>query len=217
MNPATFADILSLDEVDIEFSYKLIPKNTFAKTEEIRHNLNILNGQLRELNPDSYMTDTINDVMSFQKQALKELDSGNEMAYTERIYVIVKAQSQEELEYSCSYLEKYLQSKNIQMKCLEKLQIDAMVDSSPLGTTNFIIPGREILSEDLTKRYMLVKPQIVVDPHSMIWGYDNNNLPLYFNQWEECAAYHWILTGMTGQGKSVLDKIFILKSNHYDA
>lgn len=206
LNPNTFAEMLSLDDVDVEVAYKLFPRTSYDKAIEIKENLKILGSQLMEATSENYHTKAIQKLMGIQEDALAKLEAGNENPFKERIFIIVKADTKKRLDFSCDYLEKFLKGKNIIIQSLDKVQIESYMETLPIGSDNRIIPGREILSEQIEQRYMLVKPQVIVDKNSMIWGYDQNNLPFFFNQWEECPAPHWMLTGMTGQGKSVFAK-----------
>lgn len=206
LNPNTFAEMLSLEDVDVEIAYKLFPRTAYDKAIEIKENLKILGAQLMEATSENYHTKSIQKLMGIQEDALAKLEAGNENPFKERIFIIVKADSKKKLDFSSDYLEKFLKGKNIIIQSLDKIQIESYMETLPIGSDNRIIPGREILSEQIEQRYMLVKPQVIVDKDSMIWGYDQNNLPFFFNQWQECPAPHWMLTGMTGQGKSVFAK-----------
>lgn len=206
LNPSTFAEILSLDDVDVEIAYKLFPRSSYDKASEIKDNLLMLGAQLLEAKSENYHTKSLHKLLDIQESALAKLEGGNENSFTERIFIIVKADSKKNLDYSCDYLEKFLKGKNILIKSLDNLQTDAYMETLPVGSKNNIIPGREILSEQVEQRYMLVKPQVQINKDSIIWGYDQSGLPLFFNQWTESPAYNWIMTGMTGQGKSVQGK-----------
>lgn len=209
VDPTTFAEILSLDDVDLEIAYKLYPKTSFEKANEIRTSMKVLGGQIIDAKSENYDTDVLHEIISKQKEALHLLDAGVENPFRETIILIVKATNLKDLNYSSKLLDKELKRRNILIKPLDGLHLDAFTETQPLGTMAKVIPGREILSRTIERRYMLVKPQVQINLNSMIWGYDSTGLPLFFSQWEECNAYNILTTGSTGGGKSVLAKYIL--------
>ncbi|MBQ9266843.1 MAG: ATP-binding protein [Clostridia bacterium] len=218
MHDAFLKTCVSLD-LDLQISMFYEKKNSYEVIKELTYNIGNTGANMRVTNENQTDIDVMGSSYQDAKYIRKQLQLGGEEFYYLYTYIVVYANSKEELEFDLQKLEGVLAGIGLTSRRAAFREEQAFLSAMPLMQNHKDlkeVTARNVLTSGLVSTYPFISNELC-DENGVVIGINDSNHSLVMVDRFETEKYrnaNMCILGTSGSGKSYFVKLMIARNRY---